>query len=182
MCPLCTFVINDLNECIHSDWNIIGPLKMLQRLNMTYVDQIISETLRFRSLIPLLNRVVEKDYKLPGHDIVLKRDQSVWINVMSLHFDPNHYANPYVFDPEHFSKEAKAARHPYAFLAFGHGPRSCIGMRFALVEAKMALAKIIKEFVLLPSNKTQEPLIDDPENAISYPKNGLFVRVEKRKD
>ena len=78
--------------------------------NMTYVDQIISETLRFRSLIPLLNRVVEKDYKLPGHDIVLKRDQSVWINVMSLHFDPNHYANPYVFDPEHFSKEAKANR------------------------------------------------------------------------
>ena len=80
--------------------------------NMTYVDQIISETLRFRSLIPLLNRVVEKDYKLPGHDIVLKRDQSVWINVMSLHFDPNHYANPYVFDPEHFSKEAKAKRNP----------------------------------------------------------------------
>ena len=80
--------------------------------NMTYVDQIISETLRFRSLIPLLNRVVEKDYKLPGHDIVLKRDQSVWINVMSPHFDPNHYANPYVFDPEHFSKEAKAKRNP----------------------------------------------------------------------
>ena len=73
-------------------------------------------------------------------------------------------------------------RHPYAFLAFGHGPRSCIGMRFALVEAKMALARIVKEFIILPSNKTQEPLKDDPQNAISYPQDGLYVRVEKRQE
>ena len=35
MCPLCTFVINDLNECIHSDWNIIGTLKISRILNLT---------------------------------------------------------------------------------------------------------------------------------------------------
>ena len=55
---------------------------------------------------------MEKDYKIPGHDIVLKKDESVWINVMAIHFDPKHYANPHEFDPEHFSKEAKAARNP----------------------------------------------------------------------
>ena len=38
--------------------------------------------------------------------------KSVWINAMSLHFDPEHYANPNVFDPEHFSKEARAKRNP----------------------------------------------------------------------
>ena len=80
--------------------------------NMTYVDQIISETLRHASPISMLQRTVEKDYKIPGHDIVLKKDQSVWINCMSIHFDPKHYANPHEFDPEHFSKEAKAARNP----------------------------------------------------------------------
>ena len=35
MCLLCTFVINDLNECIHSDWNIIRTLKISQILNLT---------------------------------------------------------------------------------------------------------------------------------------------------
>ena len=35
MCPLCTFVINDLNECIHSDWNIIRTLKISRILNLT---------------------------------------------------------------------------------------------------------------------------------------------------
>ena len=53
-----------------------------------------------------------KDYKIPGHDVTLKKDSSVWINAMSLHFDPKHYANPNVFDPEHFSKEARAKRNP----------------------------------------------------------------------
>ena len=65
-------------------------------------------------------------------------------------------------------------------MAFGHGPRSCIGMRFALVEAKIALAKIVKEFIILPSDKTKEPLRDDPTNGISYPEKGLYVRLEKR--
>ena len=152
--------------------------------NMEYLDAVICETLRYHCIIAILTRVVGPniEYKVPGSDLVLPPNTQLEIDVPAIHFDPEHYANAANFDPEHFSKEAKAARHPYAFLAFGHGPRSCIGMRFALVEAKMALAKIIKEFVLLPSNKTQEPLIDDPENAISYPKNGLFVRVEKRTD
>ena len=53
-------------------------------------------------------------------------------------------------------------------------------MRFALIEAKIALARILKEFIILPSNKTKEPLRDDPTNAISYPEHGLYVKLEKR--
>jgi len=148
--------------------------------SMTYVDQIISETLRFRSPIGLLQRCVEKDYKIPGHDVILKKDSSVWINAMSLHFDPKHYANPNVFDPEHFSKEARAKRNPYAYLPFGQGPRGCIGMRFALMEAKLALANIVRKFNLIPSEKTKEPLELDPYAGIAYVKDGLHVKVEKR--
>jgi len=48
------------------------------------------------------------------------------------------------FNPENFSKEAKAKRHPYTFLPFGQGPRSCIGMRFALLEMKIAFVQVGK--------------------------------------
>ena len=152
--------------------------------NMDYLDAVICETLRYHCIIAILARVLgpNTEYKIPGTDLILPPNTQVEIDVPAIHFDTEHYANAQNFDPEHFSKEAKARRHPYAFLAFGHGPRSCIGMRFALVEAKMALARIVKEFLILPSNKTQEPLKDEPQNAISYPQGGLYVRVEKRQE
>ena len=80
--------------------------------SMTYVDQVFNEALRFYNPVGILQRSVTQKYKMPGHDLVLEKDAQVWINVMALHTDPKHYANPYEFDPEHFSKEAKAARNP----------------------------------------------------------------------
>ena len=79
---------------------------------MTYLDQIISETLRFHTPVAMLQRAVEKDYKVPGHNLVLKKDMAVWINVMSLHRNPKRYPNPEIFNPDNFSKEAKAERNP----------------------------------------------------------------------
>ena len=79
---------------------------------MEFLDQIICETLRFYNLLGALARVSEKDYPVPGTDLVLPAFTGVFINIMAIHFDPAHYANPDVFDPDHFSKEAKANRHP----------------------------------------------------------------------
>ena len=53
-------------------------------------------------------------------------------------------------------------------------------MRFALLEAKLALANIVRKYNLLPNPKTKEPLEWDPTPAIAYVKNGLYIKVEKR--
>ena len=80
--------------------------------SMTYLDQVINETLRFHNPVGALQRSAAKEYKVPGTDIVLPKDTMVWINVLSMHFDPKHYENPHGFDPDHFSKDAKSNRHP----------------------------------------------------------------------
>ena len=79
---------------------------------MTYLDQVINETLRLHNPIGSLNRITTKDYMMPETDLMIPKGVGVWINVMAIHFDENHYANPHDFDPDHFSKDAKAKRNP----------------------------------------------------------------------
>ena len=53
-------------------------------------------------------------------------------------------------------------------------------MRFALLEIKLAIANIVRNFTLLPSDKTTEPLELDPVSGVAWVKNGLYIKVEKQ--
>ena len=57
--------------------------------------------------------------------------------------DEQYYPNPEKFNPDNFSPDKKTERSPYTFLAFGQGPRNCIGMRFALLQVKTAIARMV---------------------------------------
>ena len=80
--------------------------------SMTYLDQVINETLRLHNPTGTLNRITTKDYKMPGTNLIIPKGVGFWIPTAAIHLDENHYANPHVFDPDHFSKEAKAERSP----------------------------------------------------------------------
>jgi len=62
------------------------------------------------------------------------------------------------FKPERFLPEKKDNMNQYIFLSFVVGPRNCIGMRFALLEAKLVMTKIIQNFNAIKSDKTAIPL------------------------
>ena len=53
-------------------------------------------------------------------------------------------------------------------------------MRFALLEAKLALASIIQRFHLMLSAKTEEVLEQDPTTVMPYAKGGLYIKLERR--
>ena len=53
-------------------------------------------------------------------------------------------------------------------------------MRFALLEAKVAVITVLTKFSFKRGTKTQEPLVLDAENQLAWPKGGLWVRIEKR--
>jgi len=54
-----------------------------------------------------------------------------------------------------FSKENKGSIDPYVYLPFGNGPRNCIGMRFALMNMKLALTKVLQNFSFQLCEETQ---------------------------
>ena len=94
--------------------------------------------------------------------------------------DDKHFPNPDQFNPENFSKENKDKRNPAAFMAFGIGPRNCIGSRLALFNMKSGLVHLVSEFRVLTCNKTPEKLIMEPSSQNQDVKGGIWVKFEKR--
>jgi cytochrome P450 len=64
------------------------------------------------------------------------------------HWLPEVFAEPERFRPERFSPEARAALPKGAYVPFGGGSRTCIGMRFGLLEIKAIASAILRRFSL----------------------------------
>ncbi|XP_068241539.1 cytochrome P450 3A24-like [Palaemon carinicauda] len=147
---------------------------------MTYLDMVFAETLRLYPPAPRVDRKVTKDFTLPGTDFTLCKGQKVTIPIYSIHRDPQHYPNPEKFDPERFSPENKVSRSQMVYLPFGSGPRNCIGMRFALMEAKVAAVYLLQDFAFIPSKKTQVPIVIEKRSGLLKAQDGVWVRLAKR--
>ena len=59
-----------------------------------------------------------------------------------------------------FSAEQRQERNPYLFLAFSHGPRMCIANRLAMMEMKLAIAKVLLKYKLVKNEKTEVSRLD----------------------
>ena len=77
-----------------------------------FLDQLIQESLRLHTPIALQRCVTSAEYTMPGTNIKMKKGDTVFINSPGIHSDPEYFPNPSVFNPDNFSKEAKASRSP----------------------------------------------------------------------
>ncbi|TRY73186.1 hypothetical protein TCAL_02546 [Tigriopus californicus] len=146
---------------------------------LPYLDKVVHETLRIYPLT-IIERACVKDYQIPGTNFVIEKDMLVQIPSTAIMKDPKYYDNPNEFDPENFSPEAKAKRNPYAFLAFGQGPRNCVGMRFALLQVKISLIRLLANYKLERCSQTLTELIPDPKSITIQPKGDILLTILPR--
>ena len=144
--------------------------------NIEYLDCVIKEGQRLCPTAPQVNRECDEDYDLNG--IHIPAGTEIIIPIYALHRDSEAWEDPEKFDPERFRGPAKDAHHPFCFLPFGAGPRNCIGMRFALMEIKIVLVKILMKYKFARSSETQVPLEIHTGLTLS-PKGGVMVKVFK---
>ena len=83
-----------------------------QIMGMEYLDMVLHETLRRRPPLGLITRGRVKDYVIPGTEVKINAGEDLFVNIAGIHMDPKHYPDPQTFDPERFSKENRAKRHP----------------------------------------------------------------------
>jgi cytochrome P450 len=104
-----------------------------------------SESLRARHPASADQASESEEGASEGFTLTIKQGTTVVIPVAAIHRDPEYWTNPDTFDPDRFRHGLPAASsHPFAYLPFVHGPRSCIGSSFALTEAKLVLACLLQ--------------------------------------
>ncbi|KAG9509025.1 Cytochrome P450 3A11, partial [Fragariocoptes setiger] len=145
---------------------------------LTYLDAVISENLRMFSPARHVDRQPNDDYRIESLNLTIPKDMPVIIPIHNIHYDEQYYEKPYSFLPERFLPENRHKLTPYTYLPFGAGIRHCLGMRFALAEAKLALARLVFNFKFSPA-----PGHDFPpkiEHMAHAKWDGLTVKVNMR--
>ncbi|NXB06843.1 CP3A9 protein, partial [Cnemophilus loriae] len=133
-----------------------APLTYEAIMKLEYLDMTLNETLRMYPLGGRLERTCKKDVVING--VTIPKGVVVTIPPYVLHRDPEYWPNPDEFRPERFSKENKESIDPYTYLPFGSGPRNCLGMRFALLTLKVAIASLLQHFTFQTCKETQIPI------------------------
>ena len=91
------------------------------------------------------------------------------------HRHPEFWPDPEAFDPDRFTPERSAGRPRFAWYPFLGGPHQCIGQEFAVLEAVVAIATVVRSFRLtLPPGVVVEP---EPVLTIR-PRGGMNMTVE----
>jgi len=92
--------------------------------------------------------------------------------------DPNYWTDPLTFDPDRFSHENRKFD-SICFQTFGSGPRQCLGRNLYVLETKVMLIHLLRNFSLKPFGHMPKELEWDIETFIGKLKNE--IKVEKRK-
>lgn len=145
--------------------------------NLPYLDMVMSESLRMYPPAYIFNRVTKNDIVIKG--ISIPKGLTIAVPIYGIHHNEKLWPDPEKFIPERFTPEAKAERHPFAYVPFGNGPRNCIGMRLALLEAKLALVKVLQNLVLKVVDDTQIPLQLEAKLTLSAV-DGVIIGVKER--
>ncbi|KAF8017345.1 hypothetical protein BT93_H2513 [Corymbia citriodora subsp. variegata] len=140
--------------------NVIGKQQLIEEadtLKLSYLQNIISETLRLHPAAPLLlPHMSSEDCSISGYNI--PRDTTVLVNAWAIHRDPKLWDDPMSFRPERFENEVG----PYKLLPFGVGRRACPGAGLAQRVVSLALGSLVQCFEW---KRVREELVDMTEGS-----------------
>jgi len=139
------------------------------------VQQVIKESMRLYPPVPMMSRQAVADARIDGH--LVRAGTSILMPIYAIHRHARRWDHPDEFDPARFSLERESAIPRYQYMPFGAGPRVCIGMSFAMMEATVILATFLAHarFALA---RGEEPV---PVASVTLiPKGGMALKVSMK--
>ncbi len=139
------------------------------------VRAVLEEAMRLYPPVPFMSRAAVQDDRVAGYKV--PRGTLVVVAPWILHRHRRLWDEPDAFDPDRFMEGRREAIDRFAYLPFGAGPRVCIGASFALQEAMVVLAAIVRRFrVDLVEGHRVVPV----HRVTLRPEGGLPMRVARR--
>uniref|UniRef100_A0A8C7FMU7 Cholesterol 24-hydroxylase n=1 Tax=Oncorhynchus kisutch TaxID=8019 RepID=A0A8C7FMU7_ONCKI len=140
---------------------------------MTYLSQVLKETLRLYPTAPGTSRFIPNDITING--IPIPAGVTCFFNSYVCGRLDKFFEEPLKFDPERFHPDT--AKPYYCYYPFALGPRSCLGQSFAQMEAKVVMAKLLQrfDFSLLPGQS-----FDILDTGTLRPKSGVVCSIRHR--
>jgi cytochrome P450/NADPH-cytochrome P450 reductase len=165
---------DEVDRVLGTDLSVKPTMKQVNAL--TYVQQILKESLRLWPTAPAFALLPYKDEVIGGKYKIKARAQVV-VLLPALHRDPAVWGErAAIFDPDNFAPERERARPTNAYKPFGNGQRACIGRQFAMQESALVIGMMLQRFRLIDHTryklKLKETLTIKPE--------GLKIKVRPR--
>merc|ERR1719341_586813 len=155
--------------------SILGKFTQANLSSMKYLKACQQESQRLWPIANSTGRRPHKDIVLGGYEI----PAGTFVIKMGLNStDEEYYHNPLEFRPERWLRDSPDYRNVdrYTNLPFGHGPRSCIGQRFARLELYMATFRMVQRFKM---EYHHEP-IDIDYTGFGHPDREVRIRLIPR--
>ena len=97
-------------------------------------------------------------------DLKFKKGTFVTTHYFCQNFDSDFHEDPHEFKVERWLDENSLTNrtikeNPYAFLPFSGGPRRCVGQLFAMIEAKLMFAELLRSFEISFANPPYDLVI-----------------------
>ncbi|KAH8386531.1 hypothetical protein KR093_001160 [Drosophila rubida] len=141
---------------------------------LTYLHVVVKESLRLFPPIPAVARYLESDFVMGESKV--PAGTNVILLLWQLLRDEAFYEDPERFWPERHVG-VKTSEGFSSYIPFSAGPRNCIGQRFALLELKTIVIKVLRQFELLPLGKEVKPSIKLVLRSVTGVNLGLKTRV-----
>lgn len=106
---------------------------------------------------------------------IIPAGANIVVSIFNMNRDPMNYVDVETFRPERFESGNPANdENPFSYIPFSAGPRNCIGQKFAVLEMKSIVSKILRHYHLnLAKDSVVDPLLSAemilrPESAINF--------------
>jgi len=142
---------------------------------LPYLKQVVQESIRLYPPVWGYARRAEQEAEFDGH--VLPANAYVAVLPYALHRHPEFWPEPERFDPDRFRPNRGDSHHPYSYLPFAAGPRTCIGAGMAMLEIQLVLAQVLQRFRihLVPDHP-----VETMGKVTLKPRHGIRVTLSRR--